>query len=97
MIAARTGYRSRWTAELLADPELRLDCDAVCCGGDGPAQEILRELAEAIPGVTYVHAGPLATSVLVEAAATMLITINVRHKMRHGGLRVTGLRPVVDA
>jgi NADPH-dependent F420 reductase len=79
------------SADLLADPGAGLDCDVVCCGGDGAAQAILQALAEALPGVSYVHAGPLAVSALVEAAATMLIAINIRHKSRNGGLRITGI------
>ena len=81
------------SAELLADPALELDCDVVGCGGNADAQETLRDLAESIAGVRYVHAGPLATSALVEAAATMLIAINIRHKTRSAGMRVTGVSP----
>ena len=55
------------------------------------AQGVLRELAEAIEGVHFVHAGPLVASRLVEASAVMLIALNVRHKIRHSGMRITGL------
>ena len=79
------------SADLLAaDGTPPLECDVAACGGDAAAQATVRDLAESIPGVRYVHAGPLASSRLVEAAATMLIAINVRHKRRHAGLRITG-------
>jgi len=79
------------SADLLADPEQNLDCDVVVCGGDARAQGIVRELAEAIAGVRYVHAGALPAARLVEAAAAMLISINIRHKVRHSGMRITGV------
>lgn len=79
------------SADLLADPTLTMECDVIGSGGNPAAQETLRELAEAIDGVRYVHAGPLISSRLVEAAATMLIAINVRHKARHAGMRITGV------
>jgi NADPH-dependent F420 reductase len=79
------------SADLLSDPTLPLESDVIGCGGDGRAQAVLRELAESIEGVRYAHAGPLAAARLIEAAATMLIAINVRHKVRHSGMRITGL------
>ena len=79
------------SADLLADPAANVDCDVVGCGGDERAQGVLRELAEAIQGVHFVHAGPLVASRLVEASAVMLIALNVRHKIRHSGMRITGL------
>ncbi len=78
-------------ASVGADGPLPLDCDVVACGGDAAAQEVVRELALAIDGVRYVHAGPLACSRLVESAAALLIAINVRHKVRHAGMRITGV------
>lgn len=85
------------SAELLAeigpDGPVPLDCDVLACGGDARAQAVVRELAEAIGGVRYIHAGPLVASRLVEAAATMLIAINIRHKRRDTGMRLTGVLP----
>jgi hypothetical protein len=78
-------------AEIGPDGLAPLDCDVVGCGGDPRAQEILRDLALAIDGVRYTHAGPLVASRLVEATATLLIAINVRHKSRHTGMRLTGV------
>jgi NADPH-dependent F420 reductase len=84
------------SADRLADPSVPLDCDVVGCGGDAAAQLTLRELAESIPGVRYLHAGPLAAATLIEAAATLLIAINIRQKSREAGLRITGI-PAVEA
>jgi len=78
-------------AQVLADGPVALDCDVVACGGDARAQEVVRELALSIRGAGYVHAGPLQASRLVEAAATMLIAINVHHKVRSSGMRITGI------
>jgi 8-hydroxy-5-deazaflavin:NADPH oxidoreductase len=80
------------SAELLAaDPYPPLDCDVLACGGDAAAQAIVRDLAETIEGVRYLHVGPLVASRLVEASATMLIAINIRHKKHSAGMRVTGI------
>jgi NADPH-dependent F420 reductase len=80
------------SAELLAAEGLPpLDCDVLACGGDAAAQAIVRELTMAIPGARYLHAGPLVASRLVEAAATMLIAINIRHKSHSAGMRITGI------
>ncbi|MGH2346975.1 MAG: NADPH-dependent F420 reductase, partial [Chloroflexota bacterium] len=80
------------SAELLAgDGFPALDCDVLACGGDTAAQAMVRELAQAIAGTRYLHVGPLVASRLVEAAATMLIAINIRHKRHSAGMRVTGI------
>jgi NADPH-dependent F420 reductase len=83
------------SADLLAEigegGPIGLDCDVVACGGDAEAQAVIRDLTMAIEGVRYYHAGPLIASRLVEAAATLLIAMNVRHKVRETGLRITGL------
>ena len=79
------------SADLLADPSQVIDCDVVGCGGDEAAQAVLRDLAESIEGVHYVHAGPLIASRLTEAAAGLLIAINIRHKVRDAGMRITGV------
>jgi NADPH-dependent F420 reductase len=78
-------------AELGPDGPVPVACDVVACGGDAAAQEIVRGLALAIQGARYIHAGPLACSRLVESAAALLIAINVRHKVRHAGMRISGV------
>ena len=78
-------------ADVLPDGPVAVDCDVVACGGDAAAQTIVRELALAIRGARYVHAGPLACSRQVEATAALLIAINIRHKVRLAGLRITGI------
>jgi NADPH-dependent F420 reductase len=70
-----------------------LDCDVIACGGDARAQAVVRELAEAIEGVRYFHAGALVASRLVEHTAALVVSMNIRHKQRSAGLRVTGLQP----
>ena len=78
-------------AEVNSDGPVAVDCDVVACGGDAVAQDIVRGLAIAIKGARYVHAGPLACSRLVESAAALLIAINIRHKIRNAGLRISGV------
>lgn len=78
-------------AEIGPDGPLPVDCDVVACGGDATAQGTVRGLTLAIEGTSYIHAGALASSRLVESAAALLIAINVRHKVRHAGMRISGV------
>jgi NADPH-dependent F420 reductase len=85
------------SADLLAEVgptgAVPIECDVIGCGGDAGAQAVVRDLADAIEGVRYFHAGPLVASRLVEHAATLLIAMNIRHKQRNAGMRITGLQP----
>ena len=49
------------------------------------------QLAEMIPGVRAIDAGPLDNARLLESAAALLISLNLRHKVKDSGMRITGL------
>jgi 8-hydroxy-5-deazaflavin:NADPH oxidoreductase len=81
------------SAVLLDDPEIAsVDTDVLVLG-EGEhrdATDVVRALAEAIPGVRGVYAGRLRNAHQVEALTANLIAINRRYKA-HAGLRVTDL------
>jgi 8-hydroxy-5-deazaflavin:NADPH oxidoreductase len=70
-----------------------IDCDALICGDDAESKAAVRDLALRIPGVRVVDAGPLDNARLLENAAALLISLNLRHKVKSSGLRITGLEP----
>jgi predicted dinucleotide-binding enzyme len=44
-----------------------------------------------LPGARAIDAGPLENARLIENTAALLISLNIRHKVKHSGLRITGL------
>lgn len=66
-----------------------IECDVLVCGDDGEAVEAVRELLGRV-GLRSWHAGPLANSAATEAMTSLLIQINRRYKIAHGGIRITG-------
>ncbi len=79
------------SAEALARVEHPLDCDTLICGDSVEAKAAVSRLAGMIPGVRAIDAGPLDAARLLESAAALLIALNLRHKVRESGMRITGL------
>jgi predicted dinucleotide-binding enzyme len=61
------------------------------CGDQAPAKSLVTELIAMLPGARAVDCGPLENARLIEGAAALLISLNIRHKVKHSGLRITGL------
>ncbi len=61
------------------------------CGDSAEAKTAVKALAEMIPGVRAIDAGPLDNARLLESAAALLISLNLRHKVKESGMRITGL------
>jgi NADPH-dependent F420 reductase len=78
-------------AEALAHLDQPVDCDALICGDSAEAKAIVSRLAEAIPGVRAIDVGALDHARYLETSAALLIALNLRHKVAHSGLRITGL------
>ena len=77
------------SAVLLDDPEVEsVDTDVLVLGDVREATDLIRALADAIPGVRGVYAGRLRNAHQVEALTANLIAINRRYKS-HAGVRVT--------
>ena len=78
-------------AEALGKLDQQVDCDALICGDNAEAKTTVSKLAETIPGVRAIDAGPLENARFLESSAALLIALNLRHKVTHSGIRITGL------
>ena len=78
------------SAETLLDPDAPVHADVLVTGGDEKAKRLVCALAEQIPGVRAVDAGPLRYSRFVEGLTVLLIGVNVRYRARTH-VRVEGL------
>ena len=79
------------SAKLLLDPEVaEIDLDVLVLGEDREATDVVRALAELIPGARGVFGGRLRNAHQVEALTANLIAVNRRYKT-HAGIRITGL------
>lgn len=78
------------SAHHLADDHDEIDCDVLICGDDKEAKQEAVALAEAA-GMRGVNAGPLQNAVVVEGLTSVLIGINIRHKIKNAGIRITGI------
>jgi len=83
------------SAEALRTLDHPVDCDTLICGDHADAKAAVSRLAETIPGVRVIDAGPLDNARFLESSAALLIALNLRHKVNHCGLRITGLGPGV--
>jgi 8-hydroxy-5-deazaflavin:NADPH oxidoreductase len=78
-------------AEALKGLNHPVDCDALICGDNADAKTTVSRIAETIPGVRAIDAGPLENARYLESSAALLIALNLKHKVSHSGLRITGL------
>ncbi len=79
------------SAALLEDPDVaHVQTDVLVLGDDRDATDLVRALADTIPGVTGVYGGRLRNCHQVEAFTANLIAINRRYRA-HSGIRVTDL------
>src|SRR5439155_20908843 len=79
------------SAELLAQLDRAIDSDVLICGDNAGAKSVVTGLIAMLPGARAVDCGPLENARLIESAAALLISLNIRHKLKHSGLRITGL------
>jgi NADPH-dependent F420 reductase len=78
------------SAALLADLEHQLDEDVLICGDRKQDKAKLAELVDCIDGLRPVDCGSLEMARIVEQLTPLIISINVRHKVR-AGIKITGL------
>src|SRR5262245_55866447 len=74
----------------LADDHGRIECDVLICGNDSGAKAEVIALAEAAD-MRGIDAGPLQNAVVVEGLTAVLIGINIRHKIKGSGIKITGI------
>lgn len=83
------------SAEHLEEIGHPIDCDVLVCGDDRDACAGAITLAKDA-GMRALYAGPLANSAVAEALTSALIAINRQHKIKHSGVRITGLPADAD-
>ena len=79
------------SATLLSDPGNEIDEDVLVAGDDRKAKEQVFELIRRIPGLRPVDCGDLEIARIIEQLTAVLISVNKRHKIKHSGIRLTGL------
>jgi 8-hydroxy-5-deazaflavin:NADPH oxidoreductase len=65
------------------------DEDALVCGDDAEAKELVLELAGRLVAGRAIDAGPLASARALEGLTAVIVNVNRRYKA-HAGIRVTG-------
>ena len=78
------------SAALLTDLDHELDEDVLICGDRREDKAKVAELVDAIDGLRPVDCGPLEMARIVEQLTPLIISINVRNKVR-AGIKITGL------
>ena len=78
------------SAALLTDLDHDLDEDVLVCGDRREDKAKLAELVDRIDGLRVVDCGPLEMARIIEQLTPLIISINVRHKVR-AGIKITGL------
>src|SRR5690606_41947883 len=78
------------SAVLLKELDQVVECDVLICGDDKAGKEVAARLSRDA-GLRGLDAGPLQNAVVVEGLTAMLIGINRRAKIKHAGIRITGL------
>jgi NADPH-dependent F420 reductase len=78
------------SAALLRDLDHDLDEDVLICGDRREDKAQVAELVDLIPGLRPVDCGPLEMARIVEQLTPLIISINVRNKVR-AGIKITGL------
>ena len=79
------------SAELLKDPSKPVDCDVLVCSNDDNAKKIVLDLVKSIVGARGFDAGALENSRTVEQITALLVSLNIRYKVKSAGLRITGI------
>jgi NADPH-dependent F420 reductase len=78
------------SAALLSDLDHELDEDVLICGDRREDKARVAELVHHITGLRPVDCGPLEMARIVEQFTPLIISINVRNKVR-AGIKITGL------
>jgi NADPH-dependent F420 reductase len=79
------------SAASLTDTEWVLDEDVLIAGDDRKTKDEVSGLVRRIPGLRPVDCGDLEMARILEQQTALLISVNARHKIKHSGIRLTGL------
>ena len=67
-----------------------VDCDVLVCGNDREARQTVMRLVEQM-GLHPIDAGLAFNARVVESLTALLISLNIRHRVKGSGVRITGL------
>ena len=79
------------SAEHLKSLGREIDCDVLVCGNDPDAKNKVIELAQAAHMRAW-DAGPIENAQVVEGLTSVLINLNIKHKVKASGIRITGIQ-----
>jgi 8-hydroxy-5-deazaflavin:NADPH oxidoreductase len=79
------------SSELLKDPSKHVECDVLVCSNDDNAKRIVLDLVKGISGARGFDAGGLENSRTIEQITALLVSLNIRYKVKSAGLRITGI------
>jgi 8-hydroxy-5-deazaflavin:NADPH oxidoreductase len=77
-------------AHHLLNPDHQMDCDVLVCGEKADDKKVVIQLSQDA-GMRGINAGALQNAVIAEGLASVLIAVNVIHKIKNAGIRITGL------
>lgn len=77
-------------AHHLLDLDHEMDCDVLVCGDKGADKQVALQLC-ADAGLRGVNAGALQNAAVAEGMTAVLIAINIIHKAKSAGIRITGI------
>ena len=78
------------SAHELRQLEHAIDCDVLVCGNDREARQTVMRLVTQM-GLHPIDAGLAFNARAVESLTALLISLNIRHKVKGSGIRITGL------
>jgi 8-hydroxy-5-deazaflavin:NADPH oxidoreductase len=78
------------SAHHLLDLDFDLDCDVLVCGDSGEDKQAVLQLCRDAK-LRGVNAGALQNARAIEELTSVLIAINIIHKVKSAGIRITGL------
>ena len=78
------------SAEHLRDLTHEVECDVLVCGDSKADKQVAIDLAAAA-GLRGIDAGPLQNATVLEGLTAVLVGINIRHKIKGAGIRITGI------
>ncbi len=84
------------SAALLSDLGHELNEDVLICGDRRADKAQLAQLVQRVPGLRPVDCGPLELARILEQLTPLIISINVRNKIR-AGIRITGFEAKPDS
>lgn len=79
------------SAAALTDTSRELGEDILIAGDDRKTKDDVAALVRRIPGLRPVDCGDLELARILEQQTALLISVNARHKIKHSGIRLTGL------